>query len=120
MLAAMGYDVHITRANEWFNSASTPITLEEWLTLVERDPEMRHDGFAEATTPKGETLRVEAEGLCVWTAYSGHGVNGNMAWFSWFDGNVSVKNPDSEILQKMRRLAQQLGARVVGDEGEHY
>jgi hypothetical protein len=116
----MGYDVHITRAEEWFESEANPISLDEWLAYVVNDSEMRHDGFAEATTSKGETLRIEADGLSVWTAYSGHGKNGNMAWFYWSDGQVQVKNPDDEILGKMRAIATQLGAHVIGDEGEHY
>ena len=116
----MGYDVHITRADQWVDSEKTPITLEEWLAYVEADPEMRHDGFAEATTTEGDTLRIEADGLSVWTAYSGHEVDGNMAWFSWADGDICVKNPDEEIRRKMYVIAQKLSARVQGDEGESY
>ena len=33
----MGYDVHITRAREWHESDTTPITLDEWLAYVARD-----------------------------------------------------------------------------------
>lgn len=65
------------------------------------------------------TLRLENEGLSVWTAYSRHSENG-MAWFSFHEGNVVVKNPDPEILQKMRLLAQALSAKVQGDDGEFY
>ena len=64
-------------------------------------------------------LRLENEGLSVWTAYSRHSENG-MAWFSFHEGNVVVKNPDPEILQKMRLLAQVLSAKVQGDDGEFY
>ena len=81
---------------------------------------MRLDGYAEATTPKGETIRVESEGLAVWTAYSKHGLNGNMAWLDLERGCIDVKNPDEEILNKMRSIAARFGARVVGDEDETY
>jgi hypothetical protein len=53
-------------------------------------------------------------------AYSGHAVKGNMAWFDYQEGTVVVKNPDDEILGKMRRIAAALGAKVLGDEGELY
>ena len=43
-----------------------------------------------------------------------------MAWFYFWEGNVFVKNPDSEILRKMWSLAQALSAKVRGDEGEDY
>ena len=41
----MGYDVHITRAEHWTESDSTPIGLDEWLSYVGSDPEMRLDNF---------------------------------------------------------------------------
>lgn len=116
----MGYDVHITRKEEWFSDEGEAIPLEEWQAYVAADPEMRLDGVAEATTPEGTVLRVENPGLAVWVAYSGHDDSGNMAWFSHHGDKVSVKNPDDEILRKMHAIASALGARVQGDEGELY
>jgi hypothetical protein len=43
-----------------------------------------------------------------------------MAWFDFQDGDVVVKNPDEEILKKMWLIAQALGAKVQGDDGEIY
>lgn len=115
----MGYDVHITLADDWGDSSNTPIALDRWLQYVESDPDMRLDGYAEASTPDG-TLRYENEGLAVWTTFSGHDVNGNRAWFDYRDGRIVVKNPDDEILTKMISIANALGANVIGDEGERY
>ena len=81
---------------------------------------MRLDNFAEATTTAGDVIRHEAVGIAVWTAYSGHGIDGNMAWFHHWRGEVRVKNPDDEILDKMRRIAAVFDARVMGDERELY
>lgn len=78
----MGYDVHITRAVDWFDSEQTPILFEEWTTYIEHDPELRLDGFAAAPLADGTELRMESPGLAVWTAYSGHQENGNKAWFN--------------------------------------
>jgi hypothetical protein len=116
----VGYDVHITRAEEWTDSEKWPISREDWLAYVEQDPEMRLDCAAETTTTEGETLRYESAGLAVWTAYSGHGVNGNMAWFDYREGRVVVKNPDDQILGKMVEIARDLDANVQGDDGERY
>jgi hypothetical protein len=115
----VGYDVHITRADHWTESESDPIALDDWLRYVAGDPEMRLDNFAEAEV-EGDILRYENQGLAVWTAYSGHGLKGNMAWFDYRRGRVVVKNPDDEILGKMQRIASALGAKVMGDEGELY
>jgi hypothetical protein len=117
----MGYDLHITRKNNWFDDDdSRNILLQEWIQLVSNDSEMRLDNFAEATLPDSETLRLESEGLSVWTKYSGDGVNGNHAWFRYHKGTIVVKNPDEEIIQKMIEIAAKLHAKVQGDEGELY
>lgn len=116
----MGYDVHITRADDWPESSQNPIRLEEWLEYLKSDPEFRLDGKAEAITPQGERIRCESEGLAVWIAHPKHGQRGNMAWFDCQDGEVVVKNPDDPILGKMRVVAKALHARVQGDDGEYY
>lgn len=118
----MGYDLHITRQQGWFDEDETKqITLQEWLDLVATDPDMRLDNYAEATTTDEKaTIRVESEGLSVWTKYSGNGVRGNYAWFYYSRGNIVCKNPDDEILDKMLEIAEQLQAKVQGDESEIY
>lgn len=117
----MGYDVHITRKAAWFDEAdAAAITLQEWQDYVAADPEMRLDNYAEAPLPDGGFIWTVGEGLCVWTAYSGNGQHGNYAWFDWHEDRVVVKNPDAEILVKMKSIAQALAARVQGDEGEYY
>jgi hypothetical protein len=115
----MGYDLHITRAEDWTESETFPIGLEEWLDHVASDPEMRLDNHAEVEID-GHAIRLESEGVAVWTAFSGHGVGGNMAWFSYHSGNVVVKNPDRQNLGKMLQVADHLGASVQGDDGEKY
>ncbi|WP_428241544.1 hypothetical protein [Gynuella sp.] len=115
----MGYDLHITRKEEWFEEEGDQITLDEWNNFVNSSPDMRLDGYAEAETPNG-VLRVESEGLAVWTGYSGHDNDGNMAWFDYFEGNIKVKNPDDEIIKKMYQIAVALNAKVQGEECEVY
>ena len=115
----MGYELHITRADRWYEAESNPITLDEWAAYVATDPEMRMDGFAEAQVDSG-VLRYENAGLAVWIVYSGHGKNGNMAWFDHSNGEITAKNPDKEIIGKMKRIAVHFQAYVLGDEGESY
>lgn len=116
----MGYEIHITRKTEGFDEDGPAISLEGWKAYIASDPEMRLDGYAEATMENGDVFRTEHDGIAVWTAYSGHGVDGNMAWLYPGSGGIVAKNPDREILAKMFEIAQALGARVVGDEGEEY
>lgn len=116
----MGYDLTITRCDPEDDQCSANIGLEEWLEYVRSDREFRLDGFAEAKLSGKEVLRMEAEGLAVWIKYSGHDEEGNKAWFHYFDGEISVKNPDEEIIQKMCSIAEALQANVYGDDGESY
>ena len=117
----MGYDLHVTRAEDWFDSENFPIHMDEWLSLVESDPEMRLDGYTEVVVPgEGVILRNEKDGIAVWTAWSKNGVDGNCAWFFYSDGEISVKNPDAEIRVKMFKIAKMLNAMVKGDDGENY
>jgi hypothetical protein len=116
----VGYDVHITRADSWLEAEACPITLDAWLTYVRSDAEMRVDGRAEAQTTDGEFIALDSAGLAVWTTYSRDGQDGNHAWFDLQGGCVVVKNPDTEILCKMSRVAAHFDARVQGDDGEDY
>jgi hypothetical protein len=116
----MGYDVYITRKHDWFDTKGPEISLAEWLDFVAKDPEMRLDGYAETRMQDGSVFRTEREGLAVWTAYSAHDESGNKAWFLHEHGHVTVKNPDDEILRKMWSIAQDLSAKVQGDDGEIY
>jgi len=115
----MGYEVHITRKENWFDDGPG-ISLAEWLEVVRADAEMRHDGYAETVVADGSILRVEDPGLAVWLAYSKHGLAGNMAWLWHSSGNVVAKNPDEEIFGKMAQIAQRFSAKVQGEEGEIY
>ena len=116
----MGYEVYITRKEAWFDEEGDAITLDEWLSYVEQDPEMRADGYAEATTADGSTIRLEDPGIAVWTAYSGHREDANMAWFMHQEDRISVKNPDVEIRRKMHSVAIALGGSAQGEEAERY
>jgi hypothetical protein len=116
----MGYDVHITRAEDWTESHAHPITLDEWKAYIRSDAEMRLDNRAEAKTTSGETIAIESPGLAVWVRWKKDGVEGGHAWFSYDDGAITVKDPDRDLLRKMFKIAVALKARVQGDEWEIY
>jgi hypothetical protein len=102
---SVGYELHITRAENWFDSEQDPIPADEWLAYFKRDPELTID-------PRGN-----GPYFALWLK---HRVGGDYAWFDWFKGAVSTKHPDRKILGKMLEIAKRLGAKVQGDEGEAY
>src|SRR5689334_3842777 len=105
----MGYDLHITRADDWRDLEGHQISSEEWLAYVKNDPSL--------------TLRGES----VWpfeAIWSGDDVCGKSeypeAWLDWLDGYVYTKNPDRPVIKKMVLIARVLNAKVQGDDGEIY
>ena len=103
----MEYDLHITRKNDWADRKGPRISLAEWFALVRADPEMRLDAY-------------EPENLSVWTEYAQTHEAGTKAWFLYSNGEISVKNPNEDIIRKMRAIAHALSAKVQGDDGETY
>ena len=99
----MGYDIHITRATDWTEAEAVPITSEEWLAFVEADPELRLAGY-------------NGRYFALWTGKSSY----PDPWFDWARGRVNTKSPDPPLIQKAIQIADQLGARVLGDDGERY
>lgn len=108
----MGYDIHITRRQDWSDSEGPAVSLAGWLAYVEADPEMRLDGYAEAELTDGSVLRAEDPSMAVWVEHPQHGKRDGLAWMWWSHGNVLAKNPDEDTLRKMWRIAQSLGAKV--------
>ena len=98
----MGYDLHITRKEEWSEDGLN-ITIDEWLSMVENDPELSID---------------ERNGPCfaMWKPLHSCGEY----WLDWFEGNIYTKNPDQVVICKMIEIAHLFDARVQGDDGEIY
>jgi hypothetical protein len=99
----MGYDLHITRADNWAENEGAEITRAEWLAFVASDPELRPD------PDNGDDYALWS-GKCSYPD----------PWFCWWRGNIQTKNPDKAIVTKMLQIATRLGARVQGDDGEFY
>ena len=99
----MGYDVHITRAEHWADNEGVEISPDEWLHIIQADPEL-------LPVPENGEYFVIWRGSTKYTE----------TWFNWSDGNITTKYPDRATLRKMLQLATALGAKVQGDDGEVY
>jgi hypothetical protein len=116
----MGYDLHITRKKNWdgFEDEHGPeISFDEWMAVVDADPELRAAGHIDQRLPDKSVFR---QPLVAWTAHPRYRADdpGPALWH--WRGNVESKNPDREFRCKMWRLAQVLRSRVQGDDGEFY
>lgn len=92
----MGYDFHITRRNDWYDEGAD-ISADEWLKYVESDPELSID------ESNGKYFAIWKED-----------------WLDWRRGEIYTKNPRRKLVEKMIQIANQLNAKVQGDEGEVY
>jgi predicted transglutaminase-like protease len=112
-----GYDLHITRAKDWTESKKTPISLQEWKEFIKTDKEFRLVDAAETKNAKtAEVLKMQSEGMAIWADPK----NKSECYFYYQEGEISVKNPEERIIDKMKIVAQKLKAKVIGDEGEEY
>jgi hypothetical protein len=99
----MGYNLYVTRRKDHWDEAGPRITEDEWRSLVERDPEL---AFTDPENPL----------MATWIGPSCY----PQPWFDYFDGCIDTKNPDPPMIEKMLRIASELGAKVQGDDGEVY
>jgi hypothetical protein len=112
----MGYELHITRREDWPDDGPS-ISFDEWMAVVNADPELRLGGYVDRRLADGSVFR---QPLAVWIAHPRIGESDGMGVFDLAHGTVRAKNPDREVRCKMWRLAQVLNAKVQGDDGEFY
>ena len=103
----MSIYVYVTRKEDPLADDGDSITLNEWTSLVEADPDL---AFAEPDDKRPADKTTYA----VWSTYPG----GYPAWFGLADGNIEVKSLDDALLSKLRTFAHALGARIVSEEGD--
>ena len=94
----MGYDLHITRKKRWTDEEGL-IPVQEWLRIVASDPALVQD-------PNDPNA-----------AFFG---DSELEWLTWNRGTIYTKNPSERIVNEMIRLASDLNAVVMGDDGEVY
>lgn len=103
----MGYDLHITRAGWDLYSREHPISREEWRAAAESWPGMVREGWIDYA----DTGPV--------TVYQLHDGGDHPASLYWRHGGITVRATYSDT-GAIARLAEHLGARLIGQDGEEY
>lgn len=101
----MGYDLHITRAEEWSASTEAPIHLAEWESTASQAPGLRRAG---SVNIRGADTPV----------YAMHGGGPSLVFEAGRIVAYGVRSAGDA--QQLVLLADGLNARVVGDDGEEY
>jgi hypothetical protein len=93
------------------------ITLDNWKTLVESDPELNLEESVGANLGTGFSFKVSGTGLAVWTAYPLAKMQGVAALFIYRKGTVVAKNADMYIREKALEIAAKLNAGLLAEHG---
>jgi hypothetical protein len=106
----MSYSLHIARTDDWMDAAKLPIVRREVANLVETDPELSWSTteYVDLRQKNGTIVRLP---YIKWRGTS---------CFLWRLDQILCRNPDDAQTAKMIRIAEKLGAIVVGDHGERY
>lgn len=104
----MGYDVHVTRAGRWSESAQLPIPVESWAAACANDSSL--------SIPERTSSDKGAPRVVLWTGHP-QGVEVSLRYEQ---GRIRASDPDVATLEKLVQLSRSLEARVVGDDGELY
>jgi hypothetical protein len=105
----MGYSLHIERPDN-------PISKEEWEVWVNDAPDFKLSREWRATNPRtGAVIAFPCDALGEWI----NPVDGCTVVFDYSRGRISVR-ADANAMDKAKQIAEALGARLIGDEGETY
>ncbi|ROR11606.1 hypothetical protein [Erwinia sp. JUb26] len=99
----MGWEMYITKAETWSESADNPISSVEWLKLVEEDEEL-------SLNPRNGEFNA------IWRGESEH----IDPWLDWNRGCVYSKQPDVALYCKMLQIAERLNAKVLDEDDREY
>jgi hypothetical protein len=102
----MGYELHITRAEEWLDSESTPISQDEWLRVA---------------TDAGLAVMgsLDLEGIGPQDIYVASAA-ANAPGLHWHEGRIVVSGASEVDISPLLDLARALDAHLVGDDDEQY
>ncbi|GGO08317.1 hypothetical protein [Micromonospora parathelypteridis] len=104
----MGYELHITRAAEYYDSEEHPIALDEWFSYAENTPALTVGGWI--------WWGEDRHPFYVYTC-----ADGSVVSMTWFEGAIDVKGHfGGDAYREFGSFAEDLRADLQGDDGERY
>jgi hypothetical protein len=104
----LGYDFHITRAEDWTEAADTPINFAEWTSYAQSDARL-----APAGTIALRDHDPYEQPVYVLSYADGPSIH-------WNRGDLVVTGASESDIGQLQPMAGALLARVQGDDGEFY
>ena len=111
----MGYSICLSRMNVGTFEDSNPITLNEWLKVIEDDNEFQSVNTTGGINPITKVnIIIEVPGHALWR----NNEKNCEVEFHFRKGKVCVEDYNQSIINKMKLLATKLDAKVFDDFDE--
>jgi hypothetical protein len=106
----MAYEMHIARTKDWLQASTSPITEDDVNALIKSDSELGWS-TTDYVDARDDTGAVTRYFMIMWAGKS----------CFWWDGDqIRCANPDEAQQLKLAKIARDLNAFAVGDDGERY
>lgn len=116
----MGYDLYITRKQDWSDTDGHDITLDDWMGVIAVDRSLQVDPQRAAAVDPRVASGAKEPSHAVWLDWPERRAGTDEAWIWLERGNLVATDPDQRVRQKMFLIAVQLDARLMGEDGEVY
>lgn len=107
----MSYDFCITRMNPETNVDNSPISLEEWIHLVESDDELNFSEVNVINPITKQKIYIEKGTVVLWLNPD----EDDYVEFHFSNGKVCVNGYDTCLINKVKALARKLNAYAYED-----
>lgn len=105
----MVYNLHIVREDK----TGDYITYDEVIKLVSKSKELELKDEMKIITPNKNEITIPGNYI-VWKKKELY------VWWNYNHGKISSSYINDDGIDKLKKVAQELNAKVVGDEGEEY
>lgn len=109
------YFIHLEREDKG-DGTFTPLSLEEWVQLVEEDPEMEYSNTTTYISEFGRPVTMSGGFYGIWKPQE---LKGRVVHF-WFEDGVVTTLYDPYTLFKLSEFARKIDGFIYGDLGEKY
>lgn len=116
----MGYDLYITRKDDWSDVDGQDITLDDWMGYVHLDRSLQVDGARAAAVDPRVASGAKEPSHVLWLDWPDREVGLREAWIWLERGNLVATDADLRFRQKLFLIAVGLEARLMGENGEVY